>query len=154
MPGQVCAITAISLPGQKLLGKVQSINPVTDNQGTTVGVRILCANLGYILKEGMPVVATIVTAVHTHALTVPITAIVDDPADPQNKKVYVYQKGKVNRVDVKPGIEVNAHVEILHGLSAGEMIVASGAYGIPDGTAVEAQDESIHADFNVTSKGN
>jgi RND family efflux transporter MFP subunit len=152
VPGQTAIITSVSLPGRQLVGKVQSINPVTDNQGTTFGVRIFCANPGYQLKEGMPVIATIVIALHPKVATVPNTALVDDPSDPQRKMVYVYKDGKVNRVEVQAGIEKDARVEIVKGLTAGEEIVAAGAYGIPDGTAVEAQIESLHANSKVTSK--
>jgi len=153
-PGQTATITAISLPGRHLTGRVQSINPVTDNQGTTFGVRIFCDNPDYVLKEGMPVIATIVTAVHAHAVVVPVTALVDDPANPQKKMVYVFKDGKVNRADVTVGIQKDNRVEIVSGLAPGQQIVASGAYGIPDGTAVEAQVESLHADSKITSKSN
>jgi predicted acylesterase/phospholipase RssA len=39
---------------------------------------------------------------------------------------------------VQTGLEERGRIEILSGLSAGEMIAASGAYGLPDGTTVEA----------------
>jgi HlyD family secretion protein len=153
-PGQTATITAISLPGRQLTGRVQSINPVTDNQGTTFGIRIFCDNPDYVLREGMPVVATIVIAVHARAVVVPATALVDDPANPQKKMVYVFKNGKVNRTDVTVGIQKDTTVEILSGLIPGQLIVASGAYGIPDGTAVEALVESLHTDSKVTSKSN
>jgi len=151
-PGESATVTAVSLAGLKLAGKVQSIDPVTDNQGTTIGIRILCPNPGCVLKEGMPVIASIVTAVHSQALTVPLTALVADPAHPDRKMVYLYKQGKVTRVVVKTGMQKDTRIEVLSGLNAGQEIIASGGYGIPDGTEVEAQSESLHADSKVTSK--
>ena len=89
---------------------------------------------------------------HPSALTVPITALVADPADPDKKMVYTYKDGKVTRVIVETGMRKEARIEILSGLTADQKIIASGAYGIPDGTEVEAQSESLHANSKVTSK--
>jgi HlyD family secretion protein len=153
-PGQAATIAAMSLPGGTLSGTVQSVNPVTDNQGTTVGVRILCANPGNQLKEGMPVIATIITAIHPHALTVPVSALVSDPSAPNKKMVYIFKDGKVTRAEVTPGIQNNTRIEITSTLKPGESIVESGAYGIPDGTEVEAQSEPVHSNSKVAGKSN
>jgi membrane fusion protein (multidrug efflux system) len=150
--GQSAVITTQALPGRSIVGTVQSINPVTDNQGTTVGVRILCDNPGYQLKEGMPITASIVTFQHPHVMTVPVSALVSDPNEPDKKMVYIYKDKKVTRVPVKPGLQKDSRQEILSGLTPGQEIVASGAYGVPDGTEVEAQSGSLHADTKVTSK--
>jgi Cu(I)/Ag(I) efflux system membrane fusion protein len=147
-------ITAMSLAGRNLPATVESINPVTDNQGTTVGVRILCSNPQYLLKEGMPVTATILIGVHKSALTVPVTALVADPTAPDKKMVYVYKDGRVSRAAVATGIQKDGRVEIKSGLSAGQKIVASGAYGVPDGTEVEAQSAPLRANAKLSSSRN
>lgn len=151
VPGQAATITALALPGLRLIGKVQNINPVTDNQGTTIGVRILCANPNYVLKEGMPVLVAIVTAVHPGALTVPLAAVVADPKSPDKQMIYQYKDGKIIRVEVKVGLQTDTRAEVLTGVRAGEQVVGAGAYGIPDGTEVEAQSEPLHASSKVTS---
>jgi RND family efflux transporter MFP subunit len=150
--GQTASISSNALPVLNLVGIVQSINPVTDNQGTTIGVRIQCANPDYALKEGMPVVVSIVTSMHPHALTVPNAAVVSDPQAPDKRMVYTYNGGKIRRVAVRVGIRVDARTEILSGLSPGQKIVAAGAYGIPDGTEVQAQSDPLHANSQVTSQ--
>jgi HlyD family secretion protein len=152
--GQVAAITANALPGLKVTGIVQNINAVTDNLGTTVGVRILCDNPRHELREGMPVVTTVKLSCHPGALTVPVSALVPDPGDPDKKMVYVFKDGKVKRQPVRSGIQNNSRIEILSGLSPGESVVSGGAYGIPDGTEVEAESEPLHANSKVTSKSN
>ena len=143
VPGQTAIITTMSQPGGQLTGVVQSVAPVTDNQGTTIAIRILCNNPNLKFKEGMPVTTTIVTAIHRQAITVPVDALVCDPIVPDNKMVYIYNDGKIRRVEVTTGIQDRKRIEIISGLSAGQSIVASGAYGIPDGTEVQATRESL-----------
>ena len=115
-------------------------------------MRILCPNSDYALKEGMPVAVSIVTAVHRNILSVPKTAVVADPQEPDSKMVYGFHNGKVMRLQVKTGVTTSKRQQILSGLKAGEEIVAAGAYGIPDGTEVKAENEPIHGDSEVTSK--
>lgn len=150
--GQHATIEARALQDNKYVGVVQTINPVTDNQGTTIGVRISCDNPDLALKEGMPVIAVITTAVRPHALTIPKSALVSDPSNPDRRMVYVYKQGRISRVAVHLGPQHGARVEVSSGLNAGETIVAGGAYGIPDGTAVEAQSESLHSNSKISSK--
>ena len=152
--GQRAAITTKAVPDLHLTGAVQSINPVTDNQGTTIGVRILCANPHGALKEGMPVIVSIVTVRHPMALCVPTSAVVADPRQSDKQMVYLYKDGKISRVEVRTGIQTDNCTEILSGLSAGQQIVAAGAYGIPDGTEVEAQSGPLHANSQVSSQSN
>ncbi len=152
--GQTASITAPSLNGKSIGGKVESLTPVTDNQGTTSSIRILCENSDYLLKEGMPVTVSILMAVHPHVLTVPISALVSDPSEPAQQMVYVYENGKVRRVHVQVGIQQDSRLEVLSGLNSGQFIVTSGAYGIPDGTEVEALSEALHTDSKVSSKSN
>jgi RND family efflux transporter MFP subunit len=152
-PGQKAVVTWKALEGRRVIGTVQSVNPVTDNQGTTFGIRVLCPNHDGALKEGVPVVVSIVTAVHAHALSVPTAAVVADPQMADRKMVYVYKDGKISRVEIRSGIQTDTRTEVLSGLTAGQQIVAEGAYGIPDGTEVQAQIEPLHANTEVPSKG-
>ena len=152
--GTVAAISGKSIPGVEVSGKVVSINPVTDNQGTTIGVRILCDNSHGYFKEGMPVVVTLRTREHLNALAIPSSAIVADPETPGDKMVYAFKDNKISRVKVKLGIERDGVTEVLAGLKAGESIVTAGAYGVPDGTEVEPEDGALHATSQVTSESN
>jgi len=150
--GDTATITAKFLPGKQITGTVQSVDPVTDNQGTTIGVRISCPNPNKALKEGMPVMVTIVTGSHKDAMIVPTTALVSDPNNPASKMIYAFSDGKIKRVEVTTGIEKDGRTEILTGLKPGESIVASGAYGVPDDTEVQAENESLRAPSQVSSK--
>ncbi len=50
--------------------------------------------------------------------------------------VYTVASGKIQRIKVQTGIQQNDIVEIVSGLTGNETVVAKGAYGLPDGTAI------------------
>ena len=134
-PGRVHSVAQpeISFPAA-----VTAISPVVDLQSNTLAVQLRCANRQGDLKEGQSVAVQITTGIRRGALTVPKTALVPDPEKPGQRLVYRFRSGKIARVPVQTGIEEDGRIEITSGLSSGESVAASGAYGLPDGTAVEA----------------
>jgi HlyD family secretion protein len=134
-PGRVrsAAQPEISLPA-----RVTAISPVVDLQSNTLAVQLRCANRQGDLKEGQSVTVQITTGIRRGALTVPKTALVPDPEKPNQRLVYRFRSGKIARVPVQTGIEEGGRIEITSGLASGESVAASGAYGLPDDTAVEA----------------
>jgi HlyD family secretion protein len=123
---------------ESLVATVMAVSPVVDPQTNTLTIQLRCANPLAHLKEGQSVSVQITTGFHRGVLTIPKTALVPDPEHPEGHLVYQFQAGKINRVKVQIGIEAGNRIEILSGLSANAAIVESGAYGLPDGTAVEA----------------
>jgi HlyD family secretion protein len=136
--GQKGYIQSPSQGRPSLVGTVTAVSPIVDPQSNTLSIQLRCPNSKGQLKEGQSVAVQVITSVHRAALTVPKTALVPDPDQPNARLVYRLQSGKITRVPVRTGLEERGRIEILSGLSAGEMIAASGAYGLPDGTAVEA----------------
>jgi len=47
--------------------------------------------------------------------------------------------GKAHQQTVKAGIRQGEQVQILDGLKAGDRVVGSGAYGLPDNTKIKAE---------------
>jgi RND family efflux transporter MFP subunit len=134
-PGRV---RSVAQPEVSLPATVTAISPVVDLQSNTLAVQLRCANRQGYLKEGQSVTVQITTGIRKGALTVPKTALVPDPEKPGQRLVYKFRSGKITRVPVQTGIEEGGRIEITSGLSSGESVAASGAYGLPDGTAVEA----------------
>lgn len=139
---QSAQINSMALPGVSFNGTVIAISPVVDPRSNTLNIQVRTPNPQDQLKVGQVMSVSITTGVHNGTLTVPQTALVPDPKHPQGQMVYTVQAGKAQPVQVKTGIEQNGQVEILSGLSAGETVVAKGAYGLPDGTAIEAVAEA------------
>ena len=75
-----------------------------------------------------------VTAVHAGAVTVPVAALVPSG---DGFQVFVVDSGGIAHVRaVTVGARSESLAEILTGLTAGETVVTTGAYGIEDGTKI------------------
>jgi RND family efflux transporter MFP subunit len=139
--GQTAKITSAAMPGEVIVGKVINISPTVDQQSNTISVQILCANSAHRLSEGQTVVASILAGTHKQVLTVPKSALVPDPANNDQSMVYTVSQGSIHRAKVAVGIVAGDKVEITHGLQSNQQIVLKGAYGLPDGTEIEADME-------------
>ena len=67
------------------------------------------------------------------ALTVPLAAM----ADSEHKSVFVAKDGTIERRPVQTGADDGTYIEILSGLSEGEIVVTSGMEGLTDGAQAE-----------------
>lgn len=139
---QSAQIRSVALPGVTFNGTVTAISPIVDPKSNTINIQVRTPNPGYQLKEGQVVSVVITTGIHNQTMVVPQTALVPDPNNSKGQMVYTVKAGKVQPIPVKTGIERNGQVEILSGLNAGETVVAKGAYGLPDGTAIQAVAEA------------
>lgn len=137
--GERAAVSSVATGTESFPATVVSISPVVDAQTNTVRVQLRCPNPGYKLLEGQSVSVSITTGVTHAALLVPRSAVVPDPEDPSKTMVYVVHDGKAKRVAITCGASEGDHTEILSGLSSGQTIVASGAYGLPDGSEIKLQ---------------
>ncbi len=126
-----------SLTGGNYSGVVTAVSPVVDVQSNTRNIQINVSNSQGQLKENQAVSVSITTENHPAAITVPLQALVPDPDNPTGRMVYVVKDGKMERKKVQVGIQQNDNVEILSGLTGNETVVAKGAYGFADGTAIK-----------------
>ena len=121
-------------------GKVTLISPALDPNSTTVEVWIEAPNPHGTLRPGTTVQLSIVARVVKDALTVPATALLKSPDGAT--KVMIVENGLAHARDVETGIRNGSKVQITKGLSPGETIIASGAYGLPDNTHVREAEAS------------
>jgi len=125
-----------SLQGINYSGVVTAVSPIVDPQSNTLNIQIRLDNSRGQLKDNQTVTVSITTEVHPAAITVPKTALVPDPDNPAGRMVYTVASGKIQRIKVQTGIQQSDRVEIVSGLTGSETVVAKGAYGLPDGTAI------------------
>lgn len=130
--GHRATITTVALPGIEYRAQITAISPVVDTAKNTVSIQLLCPNQQGRLKEGQQVGVSIATAVAT-AVIVPKTALVPGAEDPSEHFVYVVRDGKLKLTKVIVGDVQDAQVPVLEGLSRGDEVVTSGAYGVPEG---------------------
>jgi HlyD family secretion protein len=115
--------------------KVTVVSPALDPNSTTVQVWMEAANPGARLKPGSTVRVTMVAKTVKDALVAPAGAVLT-AADGTTSVMVVGPDRVAHRKTVKTGIREGDEVQILSGLHAGEQVVTSGAYGLPDGTKV------------------
>jgi HlyD family secretion protein len=121
--------------------KVTVISPALDPNSTTVEVWLLADNPDRKLTPGTSVGASIVVRKVSNALTVPESAIlVSDKG-----KDHVMTVGPDNTAHDHPvvtGIRNNGFVQILNGIQAGDQVIITGNFGLPDNSKVKPQPES------------
>jgi RND family efflux transporter MFP subunit len=115
-------------------GSVTAIGAAVDSTSRAVAVRARIGRPTRPLRIGESVFGRIVTAVHAGAVTVPLAALVPSG---DGFQIFVVDSGGVAHVRaVTVGARSDSLAEILTGLTAGETVVTTGAYGIEDGTKI------------------
>jgi Cu(I)/Ag(I) efflux system membrane fusion protein len=124
-PGQRVEISSTAWPGKTFKGRVLMVYPFLDPKTRTAKVRIELANDGMRLKADMFVQATIRLALPP-SVVVPVASLMDTGS---RQVVWVQVKdGVFEPREVKAGVRVGDRVQILQGLTKGEVVAASGAY--------------------------
>ena len=139
-PGQTAQVTFDALPGVRYAALVQAISPQIDADGRAIAVRGCIDNRRLQLRPGMFARVTTVFSERSDARVVPEEAIVPDGSSPYVLKVV---EGKepgsqvTRRTPVQLGVRSPGWVEVLDGLSAGDLVVTAGQQRIrKDGTEV------------------
>lgn len=128
-------ITVGAYPDDVFSGTVVAVAPRADVQGHSLEVRANLANDELKLRPGLFVHISISLGVRSNAIVVPEQAIWPIGRD---KTVFVVKDGKAEQRVVKLGERQPGLVEIIEGLSAGEIIVIAGQMKIHDGAKVRS----------------
>lgn len=132
--GQSVEITAQSLPGSKLHGRVSFLEPTVNAQTRTTAARIRVENPGMRLRPGMFVQARFDLAIGENALAVPRSAVVDTG---EHKLVYVAKgNGVFEAHEVRLGAIAGEYFPVLAGLRGGERIVTEGNFLLDSQTRI------------------
>ena len=135
--GQTVEVSVDALPGMQFSGRIDALDSVIDANGRSLLVRARLDNPGGVLKSGLFARTRIVFATRENALLVPEEALV-----PQGGKQYVFKvvdaaQGKVaQRIEARIGLRLPGKVEVLDGLSPGDMVVTAGQARLGRGEAV------------------
>ena len=135
-PGDSVGVTAGEGEGGESLGRgvVSGVGAAIDSLSRAVALRARIARPARPLRIGESVFGRIVTAVHARAVAVPIAALV--PAGDSFQVFVVDTAGIAHARAIAVGARGEALVEITRGLSAGEIVVTTGAYGVEDGAKI------------------
>jgi RND family efflux transporter MFP subunit len=132
--GQAVEVTAETLPGTKLHGRVGFLEPMVNAQTRTTAARIQIANPGMQLRPGMFVQARFAVTSGESTLAVPRSAVVNTG---QHKLVYVAKSNGVFEThEVQLGTVADGYYPVLAGLRGGERIVTEGNFLLDSQTRI------------------
>ncbi len=124
-------------------GTVTVVSPALDPGSTTVEVWVQAKNPGEHLKPGTSVTVSMIARSVADALAVPAAALLTAQDGTTSVMVAGACAKSTNASDqcahqnpVKTGIREADRIQIVEGLQAGDRIVASGAYGLPDNSRI------------------
>jgi Cu(I)/Ag(I) efflux system membrane fusion protein len=121
--GSQAHIEVSAYPGEHIMGRVSFVYPTVEERSRTNRVRVTVANRGLRLKPGMFATVYFDALVGTDILTVPLDAVV---VTGERNVVFVHHDdGTLMPHEVVLGTRARDRVQVLSGLAAGEMIVAS-----------------------------
>lgn len=128
----------IHIPGVQtpVACKVAVISPALDPNSTTVEVWVEAPNPDNNLQPGTSVQVDLVAQVVPNALIIPLTAVLTD-SNGAHSVMAIAPDNTARRQPITTGIENNGVVQVVAGLKPGMIIIATGAYGLPDNTEVK-----------------
>jgi HlyD family secretion protein len=137
------ATIAASGTEQPITAKVVLVSPALDPNSTTVEVWVQGKNPREVLRPGTSAQITMITRTVPDALAIPAAALLT-AQDGTTSVMVAGSDGKAHQRPVKTGIRDGDRIQIVEGLQAGEKIVGTGAFGLPDDskiTTAEAKPE-------------
>jgi HlyD family secretion protein len=139
----------IRIAGQDdpIAGKLSLVSPALDPGSTTIEVWVQAAKPPDSLRPGMTVEISITAATAEDAVIVPNNSIFQTN-DGANYVVVTGSDNVAHQKTVQLGIRGVTETQITSGVNAGESVITSGGYGLPDKTKIkiEAPEKNEDAD--------
>ncbi len=144
----------IQVPGiaDPVKAKVSLISPALDPGSTTVEVWLRIDNKAGKLKVGTPVKALITGRSAAQALKIPNSAVLTGQ-DGAKSVMVVGSDSTAQRKAVTLGISDGDDVQVMNGLSASDMVITGGAYGLDEKTKVKIGKAEADDEAKPDSKG-
>lgn len=136
----------IAAPGEEevVKGKVTVISPALDPNSTTVEVWIQAKNPEQRLKPGTSVHLSVLAREIKDALVIPTASLLTGE-DGTTSVMLASADGRAHQKIVRVGVRQGDDVQILEGVQAGDRVIATGAYGLPDNTKITVEPPSEKA---------
>lgn len=132
--GDKVDVTTEVYPGATLEGRVETISSKGDEAHTYPVEIVLANNSKFPLKAGMFARVYFNSIKRSEILAIPREALVGSVKTPQ---VYVVENGIAKLKNVVLGSEYGTNVEVISGLSSGELIVVNGQNNLSDNVKVD-----------------
>ena len=131
---------SIAVPGEEnpVEGKITVVSPALDPNSTTVEIWVQAKNSDQRLKPGTSVQLSMLAQTIPNALVIPASALLTSQ-DGTTSVMQVSADSRAHQKSVRVGVREGDQVQVIEGLQAGDHIVASGAYGLPDNSKIKAE---------------
>jgi RND family efflux transporter MFP subunit len=134
-PGNSAVVSSSFLPGESFRGRVDFVYPTLTEETRTVKVRLVIPNPKGQLKPGMFVRVSL-SGRARNALAIPRSALIETG---ERQIAFVEQSAGVYAPrEVKTGVQGKDFIEVLSGLSEGEMVVTSANFLIDSESRIGA----------------
>ena len=136
--GQALQITLDAFPNQTFQGKVFAINPLVDTNGRSIVIRAMVKNTEARLRPGMFARVRLLFSDERDSVAVPEQSLI-----PVGDEQYLFKvvDGRAQRAKVEIGQRREGQVEVLRGLTAGDVVVTAGQLKLRDGLLVKIAEE-------------
>jgi multidrug efflux pump subunit AcrA (membrane-fusion protein) len=147
------AAAEFKIPGldEPIKGRVTLVSPALDPGSTTIEVWVEATKADPALRPGMTVEVSMTAKTVKEALVVP-TAAVFKNAEGADYVLLAGSDEKAHQKTVQLGIHNSEITEIAKGINAGDPVVTTGGYAVPDGAQIKVEkpgaDEKEAADKN------
>jgi membrane fusion protein, multidrug efflux system len=131
--GQIMSVRVDTLPDKSLHGEIYAVDPRLDESSRSVLLRGQIPNPEGKLRPGMFACTTLILRERKSALWVPEQALVI-----MGNSLFVYRvvDGKAALVKVYIGLRRPGEVEVINGLTAGDVVITDGQMKLRDGMPV------------------
>lgn len=145
--GADALVSVATLPGKEFPGKFARTSGQADVDTGAIDAFAQVPNPQGLLQPGLTCHVRLSLRETAGALVVPVAAIADRDGVPV---LTVVRDGKAYEIEVKLGERTRDLVQITQGLTAGDLVVTKGGYGLPDGCPVEIVPETTQSDSRKT----
>jgi len=139
--GQACYFTPADSPVTTYEGISSVVNRAVDPARRTIEVWCEIPHPGSALRAGVFGNATIITGTAPESVLVPLPAVQFQEGTRNGFVMVIDAKHAARKREVETGEIANNMVQIIKGLSPGELVIVEGGYGLPDGTEVRLAEE-------------
>ncbi|NBC26953.1 MAG: efflux RND transporter periplasmic adaptor subunit [Bacteroidetes bacterium] len=137
---QRAEIRADALPGQLFVGYVERISPVVDQETGTIKVTVRVDETNGQLRPGMFSRVRIVYDTRQNTRMIPKASVISEDL---NQSVYVIRDSLAFKKQIRTGYTNGQNIEVIEGLTDGEMVVTIGQSSLQDSSKVSVINRSL-----------
>ena len=119
-------------------GRVTLVSPALDPGSTTIEVWVEASKPNPALRPGMTVNLSITAKTVKDAIVVPTSAVFKSP-EGADIVLLASSDGHAHVKPVQIGVRASDRTQIVSGINAGDQVITSGGYALPDNTAIKIE---------------